>query len=218
MPVSVTPIRLANAITDQVRRRLKDSRVEQVLVSQAKRRIDQGGDSTVVYPSLWADQVDSYRSGGQPLKDIGELYNGLSAEKEVGHDSIKLRLVSPHAYAKAHQEGFSTKGPNFIPLTRKAVRNYSIFRRLMRARSFVTKEYRRLRKAGRSGRLTMHLIRRQRELDRQLEAAGFIEGETYIMAWQGVTVPARPIFNMPPENVEELVDEIAATIGGKANG
>lgn len=43
---------------------------------------------------------------------------------------------------------------------------------------------------------------------------GLIEGEDYVMAWGGVTVPQRKIFNLPPENVRDIKRSIVRAIEG----
>ena len=47
---------------------------------------------------------------------------------------------------------------------------------------------------------------------RNPEEEGLVEGEDYIIAWNGVTVPQRKIYNMPPENLEELANAVVDAI------
>jgi len=44
---------------------------------------------------------------------------------------------------------------------------------------------------------------------------GLVEGKDYFMAWNGVTVPQRKIFNLPPEDVQELKRAIGDAIANK---
>ena len=158
--------------------RLASARIDNVLVSQAKRRIEQSGDSQHRYPQLWVDRVGitSYRSGGKPLWDTAtHIYNrisGVTRTRGVGQIRFMLRSSLIGAY---HQAGFKTKGPNYIPLTRRAARA--------------------------SG-------------SKSAKARGYRFGEDYIMAWRGVTVPQRKLFNLPPENQTELRDSVARALRG----
>lgn len=190
-------------ITAELTRRLRAARLDRLLVVQAKRRMDNGGDSTHRYLDLW-DHPKSFRKGGQPLLDTRtSIYDRLDSRQVVRGRSLTLMLVGP-LIALFHQNGYTTKGPNFIPLTLKARRNASMFKRLMRVRS-VAAQF--LRAASGSPRV-VDALRRLRSADDDLERAGFVRGETYVMAWQGVTVEQRKIFNLPPENVAELKREI----------
>lgn len=151
----------------------------ELLVSQAKRRIASGGDSSMRYPDLW-NHPKSYRRGGQPLRDTGRLMNSLFGETVVTDDTITARLKTNESYVVGHQEGFKTNGPNFIPLTLKAKRTH---------------------RPGMNP-----------------KDEGLIPGVDYVMAWGGVTVPARPIFSLPPEDVSEIVDTVRMAVKGQANG
>ena len=165
--------------------------------------MDRGGDSTHHYPDLW-DHPKSYRQGGQPLLDTRtHIYNQLTSRCEVAGDIVRLILLGP-LMALWHQDGFKTKGPNFIPLTLKARRNAAQFTRLARNRSHAIRRHRAVAGTLRAA----AALRELRRADEALEAAGFIEGETYVMAWKGVTVPQRKIFNTPPEDVRELSEPI----------
>ena len=96
-----------------------------VLRSQAVRRIHNSGDSTHKYPELWANKVEGhYRSGGKPLQDTGALMASLHSETKVSGNRISLNLKdgSPGGYGVYHQAGFTTKGPNFIPMSPKGRR------------------------------------------------------------------------------------------------
>ena len=47
---------------------------------------------------------------------------------------------------------------------------------------------------------------------RNPEDEGLVEGKDYIIAWNGVDVPQRKIFNMPPENRQELANAVVDAI------
>lgn len=104
---------------------------------------------------LWADNVDGhYRQGGKPLQDTGELAASFQRpEVSIQGNVLTVTMVSSVDYARWHQDGFSTDGPNYIPLTIKGK--------------------------------TQHV----KGADPKTE--GLVEGEDYIMAWNGVDVPQR---------------------------
>ena len=146
------------------------SRPDQILVGQAKRRMAAGGESEHKYPELWEPKkAKSYRTGGQPLLDNGMLRNSLSGFSIETSEGVRSWLIGP-LVAKYHQEGFSTEGPNYIPLTLKG--------------------------------------RRDHTNGENPEDEGLVDGVDYIIAWNGVTVPQRKIFNLPPEDVEEIAESI----------
>jgi len=94
-----------------------------------------------------------YRRGGHPLRNTGALARSLAANARISGAVIQIEMRGLH-YGAYHDRGFKTKGPNFIPLTRRAVSGHS------------------------TGANPRH--------------EGLIEGGDYLMAWRGVTVPARP--------------------------
>lgn len=65
----------------------------------------------------------SYRAGGQPLRDTGNLYRSLSATGSANGGNLRLTM-SGMRYGLYQDRGFRTKGPNYIPLTRKGVRQH----------------------------------------------------------------------------------------------
>jgi len=193
--------------------RLRAARLDLVLPAQAKRRIANSGDSEHHYPDLW-DNPKSYRSKGEtPLSDTGGagLEGSLTGKMEqTGPSEVTIRLVVPERfrYALYHQSGFSTKGPNFIPLTVKAKEAATLFKPLVTVLSAARKKVR----AASGTASFIAALREERRAQEAMESAGFIEGETYIMAWQGVTVPQRKIFNLPPENVEEIREAVTRAL------
>lgn len=167
---------LGGAIQSEVVERLRSAGLEQVLVSNAKRRIEDGGDSEFKYPDLWAHPKSfRFTTGGQPLKDTGQhVLNTLFGVTQHRDDTtIRLTLMGSKI-ASMHQTGFKTKGPNFIPLSRKAQ--------------------------------ITHVN------GANPEDEGLVLGEDYIIAWKGVTVPQRKIFNMPPEDIDDLTIAIEAVL------
>ncbi len=196
-------------IAAQALARLRLAGIDKILPKQAKRRIANHGDSEHRYPDLW-DHPKSFRKGGEPLSDTGSLFNALTGKIELDGNKIKITLVVPASfkYALYHQSGFSTKGPNFIPLTVRAKENATRFKPLVTAFAAARRQVNAMR--GTPG--FIPALKKERLAQDRMESAGFIEGETYIMAWKGVNVPQRKIFNLPPENVEEIRDAIARAL------
>lgn len=103
--------------------------------------------------TMYLVQQPSFRAGGQPLRDTGKLAASLGATATSNGGNIRLTMQG-RKYGLYQDRGFSTKGPNYIPLTMKGRRGHGTGR------------------------------------DPNLE--GLERGNDYIMAWRGVTVPARP--------------------------
>ena len=96
----------------------------------------------------------SYRAGGQPLRDTGNLVRNIGARAEyAGETKVEIILTGP-LYAIFHELGFETSGPNYIPMSKKG--------------------------------------KRQHATGNNPDSEGLTEGKDYIMAWNGVEVPARP--------------------------
>lgn len=95
-----------------------------LVVSQTVARIDQGGDDEITYPDLWANRtrLDSYRKGGDPLTDNGNLINSITFTMQSKRNGVRILVGSPLPYARYQHYGFSTSGPNYIPLTLQARR------------------------------------------------------------------------------------------------
>lgn len=167
----------ARAVRNEIRRRLESPALGQVLVAMATRRVENSRDSEISYPDLWASSVPGhYRSGGRPLWDTGSMIASLRGEftRASQGGTWALAVSENQQHAIYHQRGFSTDGPNFIPITRRAAL---------------------LHRKGRNPR-----------------NEGLTPGEDYIMAWKGVTVPARPIFNWPPEDRQDFEDALRRLI------
>lgn len=152
-----------------------------ILLSQAIRRVENGGDTTHRYPTLAADKWEGHwRAGGNPLKDTGKLLNGLTSKQTVEGDTIRVSVFTDELYPVYHQHGFRTKGPNFVPLTQDAKDRYPEF---------------------------AAITARGKDFEKEAESKGFFRTgpkRNYFMAWQGVTVPQRKIVNMAPENIAEF--------------
>lgn len=202
--IRVSPGKVGDAVRKVMLQRLRNSNMGELLVAQAKRRISTGGDSTHRYSELW-DHPASYRKGGQPLRDTGLLMNGLTSETTPTRDGVSIKLISAQFYAVYHQQPgnskgyFKTSGPNFIPLTRKAKRLYDKMQTML--------------DRGQG-------IEFDSDGNASVEANGatveLVRGKDFIMAWQGVKVPQRKIFNLPPEDVSEIAGEVRRIALGKA--
>jgi phage gpG-like protein len=92
-----------------VKRKKKDGSVE--LVEQMKTEYKVSGVS--------------YRKGGKPLRDTGNLLRSIGAKAEQTGPARLSIVMSGAIYGIYHEKGFSTSGPNFIPLTRKAKKNHA---------------------------------------------------------------------------------------------
>jgi hypothetical protein len=68
-------------------------------------------------------ETPSYRAGGHPLRDTGHLIGNLGATGERNGGKIRITLRGP-IYGLYQDRGFSTKGPNFIPLTMRGKRGH----------------------------------------------------------------------------------------------
>lgn len=169
-------IRIQTAAAQAKRRALHavaSSGVGELLVSQALRRIRNRGDSTHRYPELWATREGKgYRAGGAPLQDTGRGMQSLSSRTEVGPDSVTFTLQDGAGYMVYHQNGYKTRGPNLVPLTRRF--------------------------------LLSHVKGENPHHETDSAGVGFRAGVDFIMFWNGVDVPQRKIFNMPPEDRREI--------------
>ena len=66
----------------------------------------------------------SYRNGGQPLRDTGELQKSINAKASTTGTGIEITMAG-NLYGIFQEMGFKTNGPNFIPLTKKAKRTHA---------------------------------------------------------------------------------------------
>ena len=71
----------------------------------------------------WLIRGESYRNGGQPLRNTGNMLREMGATATYRGGKIRVRMLGPK-YALFQDKGFTTRGPNYIPLTRKGVRGH----------------------------------------------------------------------------------------------
>jgi len=69
---------------------------------------------------------EGYRTttSGQPLRDTGEMLRSMGGQARLNGDKISL-VLSGVKHALYQDRGFRTKGPNYIPLTRKGKRGHA---------------------------------------------------------------------------------------------
>ncbi len=83
-----------------------------------------GKNGRVRMKTIYGVTHTGYRYGGQPLRDTGALARSLSANCS-GYGGLRLKIkLRGLKYGLYQDRGFSTKGPNYIPLTRKGVRGH----------------------------------------------------------------------------------------------
>jgi len=202
MARTVTASELGRVMTEEIASRLARLNVlGELLVSQAQKRISEGGDSQHSYPGLWENQW-SYRFGGRPLRDTGAGYLALNSSSERAGSNkltVTLRDGTPDHYMVYHQGGIQTKGPNYIPLTNKGKVGHT-------------------RKANPLKEGLVQLM--PNGLRRMLDPITGQKVTTdkppdFMMAWKGVKVPQRKIFNMPPEDLADIVDTVKFAMTGE---
>lgn len=96
-------------------------------VKISKTRKGPGGRLKVVTEEVTEYLIagESYRKGGQPLRDTGNLQRSIGARAaKVGPTKLEVTM-SGALYGIFHELGFTTEGPNFIPLTRKGKRGHA---------------------------------------------------------------------------------------------
>ena len=187
--MAIRPEDLGGNLEGEIRQRLLGAGLDQLVVAQAKRRMRNKGDSEHRYPDLWNPDFPARRAfGDQPLRDKGIGMNLLNATVAIEGKTLEITLRdgTPNDHLVPHQDGFTTKGPNFIPLTEKA--------------------------------LVTHVPGNNPKDEGLRSVAEWrAEGEQgkdpdYSMAWKGVTVPQRKVFNTPPEDEEEIMDAIQVAL------
>lgn len=185
-------------------KRLQEADISRILVKQAQARIKSGGSDVGGYADLWANsakiiigkgkrrrEISHYRKGGKPLYDTGNLFRSLTSTMSVIGDGVRLTLLAP-LYGLYQHHGFKTSGPNFIPFTRRAVRQGP--------EAFKTK----------SGEFDLAKITKY---EKGHKAA--LKNREYAYAPNGVTVPSRPIFAMPNTARAEVARTIARALGAR---
>jgi len=99
---------------------------ERVVTKVRKRKRADG--STVAVPVKVKEYLvsgASYREGGQPLRDTGNLLRSLGAKAAATGPGTLTVTLRGAKYGIYHERGFSTSGPNFIPLTKKGKRTHA---------------------------------------------------------------------------------------------
>jgi phage gpG-like protein len=82
---------------------------------------------TVAKPTTVTEYLvtgESYRAGGKPLRDTGQMMREMNAKGQAGGNGVSIILYGP-LHAIFHELGFETSGPNYIPLTRKGKRSHA---------------------------------------------------------------------------------------------
>ena len=188
-------------VADVVRRKivghLRKKSSASILVDNAKKRIRKGGDSEVTYPELWATRENiGIRAGGKPLRgSTGHLMSLLHAKSEkTGGGGIVWTLLDGSGYGVKHQEGFFNEGPIAVALTKKA-------ERLIPSESPHDIAY--LDSLGLEEAPNADAARSPK--------SGNIKYDYYVIEG-GAKVPARPIANMPPEDVKSVEKHITKII------
>ena len=188
---------LPEVIARQVQQKLASRTVASILEATAKKRIMKGGDSEVTYPELWAtrEQIGT-RKNGTPLRgSTGHLMSLLHSKAESsGERGVTWTLLDGSGYGVKHQEGFINEGPVAVPLTKKA-------ERLIPSESPHDIAY--LDSLGLEEAPNADAARNPK--------SGSVKYDYYIIE-DGGKVPARPIANMPPEDVEAITAHITRTI------
>ena len=188
---------LPDLLAKRIRGHLRKRSVASILVDQAKTRIRKGGDSEIKYPELWGKTSRiGFRKDGKPLRDTGNLMNMLSVNTQKVGDGVSWTLIDGTGYGVKHQEGFINKGPIAIPLTRKAAR-------LIPSESPHDIAY--LDSLGLEEAPNEEAARNPR--------TGNLKYDYYVLEGDR-EVPARPIANMPPENIKKIVAHIKKLIRG----
>lgn len=198
--MTVDPQNLGHVIEQDLVDLVIASQPHQLLVSQAKRRMSAGGDSEHTYPELWDPPFESRRrKGDQPLLDTGRLQQSLGGRTELSSDGGTISVfLHTLLYGVFHQHGFETEGPNFIPLTNKA-----------RFHVVGANPFEEGLAELRGGEVWVMDNDGKRVT---AESLGLNVEPDFIMAWGGVTVPQRKIFNLPREDRAELIDSLEALV------
>jgi hypothetical protein len=84
--------------------------------------VDKDGKARI--RTVYLVEQTSFRAGGQPLVDTGKLVGSLGATGSSTGNKIQLTMHG-RKYGLYQDRGFSTKGPNYIPLTMKGRRQHA---------------------------------------------------------------------------------------------
>lgn len=91
--------------------------------SRAKRRLNLAKKISAKQAMSKEDAV--FRAGGKPLWDTGILVSSITHYTTTTPNGATVEIGSPLAYGLYHQQGIDTKGPNYIPLTRRARKGWN---------------------------------------------------------------------------------------------
>ena len=69
-------------------------------------------------------EIAGYRNGGHALRNTGDMYRRLNAKGARSGNGAAIVLRGPK-YALFQDRGFTTSGPNYIPLSRKGTRKHA---------------------------------------------------------------------------------------------
>lgn len=112
-------LRLSQANYDKTLNKITDGKLEGDKASKArnkaKGRLERAKELSV-------SGNPSYRKGGKPLRDTGALMASLSYVVSEDMYGVQVGIGPSVPYGRKQQEGFSQKGPVFIPLSVKAAR------------------------------------------------------------------------------------------------
>ena len=88
--------------------------------------VKRGGKSVSVKRKVteYLLEGESYRAGGKPLRDTGQMMREMGAKSLTVGKNIQITMYGP-LHAIFHEVGFETSGPNFIPLTKKGKRSHA---------------------------------------------------------------------------------------------
>lgn len=68
---------------------------------------------------------DRARASSSPLRDNGGLMSSIRADVQADGPRVRITIGSPAPHAEYHHNGFSTTGPNYIPLTQAAQKGWN---------------------------------------------------------------------------------------------
>lgn len=246
----------------QMVRAIRSVPLAEIMVSQAKRRIDKGGDSQIKYKRLWADTFSVRRISNKSRLDskadiTSDAMEVGKAERSIA--SARKRMLKAVELGKV--EGFDI----LFPVGKKDKKTSHAIRHGTAAKSLERAQKRLDRLGGSAGRsyraggkplldtrnhiyntlhstgttptstgikatlrgsfaalyqhhgfktkgpnfipLTLH-ARRTHKPGANPNDEGLIKGQDYIMKWDGVEVPARPIFRVAPEDKKDIIKTI----------
>jgi phage gpG-like protein len=196
--IKVTSRDMAPRLKAAIKRSLSSRAAPQVLASNARKRIREGGDSEIKYQELWAVRHGvGYRKNGNPLQDTGALMRGLSGTTKSGGDTITWTLLDGVGYGVKHQHGFTNQAPIAVPISKAAKR---------RIPSESPHDIDQLKNEG---------LRQAKSIgDARIESD---EYDFYVI-WEDAKVPARPIFRLPPEDVKAITGTILRSVERELRG